>query len=69
MRFSSFLVAAAAITGFANAIPSFTNLVFNNVTAGEPFTLTWANATGPVTIKLKNGDALDLKDVQTVVST
>jgi hypothetical protein len=59
MQFKSILVAAAAFA-CASAL-NITNTVVNNVTAGEPFTITWGGAKGPVTINLKNGPALNLK--------
>ncbi|CAG8976386.1 hypothetical protein HYALB_00006159 [Hymenoscyphus albidus] len=66
MQFSSALVAAAALA-VANAV-SFTNTVFNDVTAGQPFTFTWKDNQGPVTIRLKNGPSTDLKDVSVITS-
>jgi hypothetical protein len=67
MHLSTALLAAAAFTGLASAV-EFTNSVFNNVTAGESFTFTWTDASGPVTITLKNGPRDDLQDVQVVTS-
>ncbi|CAG8959948.1 hypothetical protein HYFRA_00012665 [Hymenoscyphus fraxineus] len=66
MQFSSALVAAAALA-VANAV-SFTNPAFNDVTAGQPFTFTWKDNQGPVTIRLKNGPSTDLKDVSVITS-
>lgn len=63
MKLSAVLVAALAAS--TNAIVAFTNSAFV-VVPGKPFTLTWSGASGPVTIKLKNGPALVLKDVLTV---
>jgi hypothetical protein len=66
MQFSSALIAAVAI-GFANAA-AFTNSAFNGITAGQSIDLTWTNATGPVTINLKNGPSGNLQTVSTVAS-
>ncbi|CAK7204203.1 hypothetical protein SEUCBS139899_006957 [Sporothrix eucalyptigena] len=49
---SIFLAAAAAVT--ANAL-SFTNANFYNITIGNPFNITWSNASGPVTLTLLKG--------------
>lgn len=36
--------------------------------AGQPITLNWSGATGPVTITLKDGSSDDLQDVEVLVS-
>lgn len=36
--------------------------------AGQPITLNWSGATGPVTITLRTGPSDDLQDVETLVS-
>ncbi|EHK98821.1 hypothetical protein M7I_5329 [Glarea lozoyensis 74030] len=66
MQFSTALIAAVAF-GFANAV-SFTNSAFNGITAGQPIELTWTDASGPVTITLKNGASTDLQTVSVVAS-
>ncbi|KAG9231182.1 Ser-Thr-rich glycosyl-phosphatidyl-inositol-anchored membrane family-domain-containing protein [Amylocarpus encephaloides] len=66
MQYSSILLAAVA-AGVANAV-AFTNSAFNGITAGQPIDLTWGNATGPVTITLKNGASTDLQTVSTITS-
>jgi len=65
MKFSigAILALAAAVL----AQPKFTNSDFT-VTEGEPFTLTWSNAQGPVTIKLKTGPSTDLKTVSVLTT-
>ncbi|KAK1768347.1 extracellular matrix protein [Phialemonium atrogriseum] len=61
------LAAVAALAAIAQAKVAFTNSAYN-IQAGEPFTLTWAGNTGPVTITLKNGPERDLKTVQVLDS-
>jgi hypothetical protein len=59
-----------AILAFAAAVlaqPKFTNSNFD-VEEGEPFTLTWKDAEGPVTITLVTGPAKNLEAV-TVITT
>lgn len=65
MKFS-----VGAILAFAAAVlaqPKFTNSDFT-ITEGEPFTLTWSNAQGPVTIKLKAGPETDLTTVRVLTT-
>ncbi|CAK7223472.1 hypothetical protein SCUCBS95973_005191 [Sporothrix curviconia] len=57
----------AALAATATAIPAFTNSAFDLV-PGSTFTLTWGNATGPVTIYLATGESSDLTKVQTIDS-
>ncbi|KAL3419958.1 hypothetical protein PVAG01_08457 [Phlyctema vagabunda] len=45
----------------------FGNSAFE-VAAGSPFEITWSDATGPVTITLKNGPSTALNDVSTIAS-
>jgi hypothetical protein len=59
MKFSAVLAVAAAAAVQAKVF--FTNVQYV-ITPGTPFELGWANNTGPVTITLKNGPALALKD-------
>ena len=55
----------AALAATATALPAFTNSAFDLV-PGSTFTLTWGNATGPVTIYLATGESDDLKKVQAI---
>ena len=64
MKFSVASVIAALAASVA-AVPAFTNTKFD-VTAGKTFTLTWANATGPVTVTLLTGPSTDLSKVSTL---
>ncbi|RKF75957.1 putative extracellular matrix protein [Golovinomyces cichoracearum] len=41
---------------------------FNGVTAGKPMTITWAEASGPVTLLLKEGSSTNLRTVSTIAS-
>ncbi|RKF83928.1 putative extracellular matrix protein [Golovinomyces cichoracearum] len=41
---------------------------FNGVTAGKPMTITWAEASGPVTLLLKEGSSTNLRTVSTLAS-
>jgi hypothetical protein len=63
MKFAAVLVLAAAAAVQAKVI--LTNVQYV-ITPDTPFTLTWSNNTGPVTITLKNGPALALKDVEVI---
>lgn len=66
MKFS-----AAAIVAFAAAVlaqPRLLNSAYN-VQEGQPFTLSWGNAQGPVTITLMTGtDPNNLRKVQDITS-
>ncbi|ERT03083.1 uncharacterized protein SPSK_09721 [Sporothrix schenckii 1099-18] len=66
MKFSVASIFAVLATT-VSAIPAFTNSAFD-VTPGSTFTLTWHNATGPVTITLVTGSSADLKKVQVIDS-
>lgn len=57
--FTTALVASFA--ALAQAV-SLTNSDFT-IRAGQPFTITWTDAQGPVTITLKNGDSNNLQTV------
>ncbi|GKT54970.1 extracellular matrix protein [Colletotrichum tofieldiae] len=63
--FTSVLVAGFA--ALAQAV-QLTNSNFD-VQAGEPFTITWSDAQGPVTLTLKNGPSTNLATVQTITCT
>lgn len=55
----------STVVAFAAAVlakPILTNSNFD-IVEGEPFTFTWDNAEGEVTLTLKNGDPGNLKDV------
>jgi hypothetical protein len=60
------VLAVALLAAIAQAV-QFTNSGFD-VEPGKAFTITWSGATGPVTIKLKNGPPTNLKDVATITS-
>jgi len=62
MKVSTIL--AASFASFA-AAAKFTNSEFD-VTPGEPFTLTWDDANGPVEIVLRSGDPANLDTVGTL---
>ncbi|KAI1504340.1 Ser-Thr-rich glycosyl-phosphatidyl-inositol-anchored membrane family-domain-containing protein [Biscogniauxia marginata] len=53
----------AALVGLANAKVILTNTDYDDIEVGKPFEITWADATGPVTITLKTGAENDLKTV------
>jgi hypothetical protein len=60
-----------AVLAFAAAVlaqPKFTNSNFD-VEEGEPFTLTWQDAEGPVTITLVTGPARNLEAVTTITTS
>ncbi|KAM0286933.1 hypothetical protein ACHAQH_000617 [Verticillium albo-atrum] len=60
----------AALVAYVQAKASFTNTEddFAAIAAGEEFTLTWADAEGPVTILLKSGPSDDLSTVSTITT-
>ncbi|WQF77809.1 hypothetical protein CDEST_02823 [Colletotrichum destructivum] len=62
--FTSVLVAGFA--ALAQAV-QLTNSNYD-VQAGEPFTFTWSDAQGPVTLTLKNGPSNNLNTVQVITS-
>ncbi|KAK1981292.1 Ser-Thr-rich glycosyl-phosphatidyl-inositol-anchored membrane family-domain-containing protein [Colletotrichum cereale] len=62
--FTSVLVAGFA--ALAQAV-QLTNSNFN-VEAGKPFTITWSDAQGPVTLTLKNGPSTNLVTVQSIAT-
>ena len=53
----------AALAAIAEAKVAFLNSAYV-VEAGQPFTLTWGGASGPVNIILENGPKDNLKDFQ-----
>ncbi|RYP24810.1 hypothetical protein DL765_000356 [Monosporascus sp. GIB2] len=63
-----FTVSSIILAGLAAAKVILTNDDFSGIEAGEPFTITWAEATGPVTITLKDGPADALTTVSTITS-
>ncbi|KAI0008905.1 Ser-Thr-rich glycosyl-phosphatidyl-inositol-anchored membrane family-domain-containing protein [Xylariaceae sp. FL0662B] len=64
----SIIAAALAILpALANAL-MITNSNFNGIQAGKPFTITWTDASGPVTLTLKTGDPNNLVTVDTITS-
>jgi len=58
---------AVALASIAKAT-KLGNSDFSSISAGSPFTITWLDASGPVTLKLKNGPATALQDVATIGS-
>jgi len=68
MQFSSLLLAAATLA-IAQAV-EFTNTAaqLEAITAGTPVNITWTDASGPVTLLLKDGDANNLQTVLTIQS-
>jgi hypothetical protein len=56
-----------AIASIAKAA-KLSNSDFSSISAGSPFTITWLDASGPVTLKLKKGPATALQDVTTIGS-
>ncbi|KAL2199904.1 Ser-Thr-rich glycosyl-phosphatidyl-inositol-anchored membrane family-domain-containing protein [Corynascus similis CBS 632.67] len=65
MKFS--VGAVLAFAAAALALPKFTNSDFT-ITEGEPFTLKWTDAEGPVTITLKTGPEENLQTVTVLTS-
>ncbi|CAN8099372.1 unnamed protein product [Discula destructiva] len=61
------LIAFAAAISQAVAKVAFTNSAWA-VEANVPFTITWSDADGPVTLLLKNGPSTDLATVSTIAS-
>ncbi|POS80757.1 extracellular matrix protein [Diaporthe helianthi] len=66
MKFTAGFIAVVTAAAPAWAI-QLTNSAYA-VQAGQPFTLTWSDSVGPVTITLKNGASTDLKDVEVIAS-
>ncbi|KAK1600465.1 Ser-Thr-rich glycosyl-phosphatidyl-inositol-anchored membrane family-domain-containing protein [Colletotrichum navitas] len=62
--FASVLVASFA--ALAQAV-KLTNSNYD-VAAGQPFTITWSDAQGPVTLTLKNGPSTNLATVQSIAT-
>lgn len=60
------ITAVAGLAAVANAV-EFTNSNFD-ITPGQDFELTWANAEGDVTIRLRRGDPDDLDTVDDITS-
>lgn len=66
MKFTAGFIAVVTAAAPAWAI-QLTNSAYA-VEAGKPFTLTWSDSEGPVTVTLKNGASTDLKDVEVLAS-
>ncbi|KAL1864440.1 hypothetical protein Daus18300_007672 [Diaporthe australafricana] len=66
MKFTAGFLAVVTAAAPAWAI-QLTNTAYA-VQAGQPFTLTWSDAVGAVTVNLKNGASTDLKTVETLAS-
>ncbi|CZS89101.1 uncharacterized protein RAG0_08462 [Rhynchosporium agropyri] len=69
MQFSFTFIAAAALA-VVSAKPIIGNgpASFVGVQAGKSFVISWAEASGPVTLSLQNGEGNDLKDVSVIQS-
>lgn len=63
-----FIVSSIALASLASAKVALTNSDFSDIEAGKPFEITWAEATGPVTITLKSGASDNLSDVAQIAS-
>lgn len=63
-----FTISSIILAGLATAQVILTNSDYSGIEAGEPFTITWSDATGPVTLTLKNGPADDLSTVSEITS-
>ncbi|KAI9052734.1 hypothetical protein LZ554_003008 [Drepanopeziza brunnea f. sp. 'monogermtubi'] len=69
MQYSSTVVAAATLFSMVQAvIITNTPQSFVGVTVGQPLEITWSDANGPVTLKLKNGPSTNLNDVLEIAS-
>jgi hypothetical protein len=75
MQFSTLLFAATALVSSAHALLDgpvgpiqLTDVVYSTITVGKSFTITYANASGPVEILLVNGPATDLQSFATIAS-
>jgi len=67
MKVSVAVLSALVAVGLAK--PAITNLSFN-VQEGQPFTLEWIGATGPVTVELLSGSGpTTLTPLKTLAST
>jgi hypothetical protein len=68
MQFSSALLAATILA--VTKAAQFTNTAaeFEAITAGTPFNITWADASGPVTLILKDGSTDNLQTVLIIQS-
>ncbi|KAH8775595.1 extracellular matrix protein [Diaporthe sp. PMI_573] len=66
MKFTAGFIAVVTAAAPAWAI-QLTNSAYA-VEAGQPFTLTWTDSQGPVTITLKNGPSTNLGDVEVIGS-
>ncbi|RYP54348.1 hypothetical protein DL768_000922 [Monosporascus sp. mg162] len=63
-----FTISAIILAGLATAQVILTNGDYSGIEAGEPFTITWSDATGPVTLTLKNGPEDNLSTVSEITS-
>lgn len=65
MKFTARFFAISATVAQVLATPTLTNSAYA-VTEGQPFTITWTDADGAVTLLLKDGSSTDLKTVSTI---
>jgi len=68
MQFSTLTLVAAAIAG-TNAVLNLTDVTYGGITVGQPFEITWGDATPPVELVLMEGfDENNLKTAETITS-
>lgn len=68
MKSVVYSVVLAVLAGLASCKVALTNSNYDNIEAGESFTITWSGNTGPITLTLKNGPEGNLKTVSTITS-
>jgi len=61
-----YFAALAALVAAVQAA-SLGNTNYDTIAAGQSFTITWYDASGSVTVDLRNGLSTDLKQLQTIV--
>jgi len=62
-----YFAALAALVAAVQAA-SLGNTNYDTIAAGQSFTITWYDASGSVTVDLRNGLSTDLKQLQTIVA-
>ena len=68
MKCYSVVAILAALPAWVSAV-LITNSNFDGIEAGKTFTVTWSDATGPVTLTLKDGPTDNLQTVSEIVCT
>lgn len=66
MKYTVLAAILAALPAWVSAV-LITNSNFNDVEAGKPFDITWSEATGAVTLTLKDGPSDNLQTVGEIV--